>query len=255
MNKQLLAALAVLIIVIFGIFLLTQRDGSLPVAPAPATTTAGASTATTTPTPATTTVKSIITSIFKPTAAVFDPRDPWQVLAKYFSYAKAHDIAGIKSLSYQQSTACSNAKKQEECFALIDGVYAFKDRLKPDLFPEKREDAKQLALLGPIVKDDSLGYGYKQGIIIFTKTAAGELRLLTFNPDRGWYLMVDSADQNIEGHESRVRTMMEDADQDLKDDREEACVGEADDCVITDVTKRDTDGDGWWDGVEKYFYK
>ena len=256
MNKnQLITGVIALTVVILAVVLWSGRRAAQIIPLVEITTTTSSSVATTNETAATNTIKSIISSIFKPiTPAEFNPRDPWQVLDRYFTFTKAHNIAGVKSLSYQQSAACADAKREQECFSLMDGVSAFKNRLKPDDFPIKWEDAKQLILLTPIFKDDSVGYGYRQGVIIFTKTVDGELRLLTFNPDRAWYL-TSVLNDNPEGQESRIRPMMEDVDQDAKDDRVEACVGEPDDCVKTDPTRRDTDGDGWWDGVEAYFNK
>lgn len=200
----------------------------------------------------TTATSSSITT--KPVTKKINPRDPWQVLALYTDYLKAHNIEGVKSLSYQQSATCADSKKEKECFTIMDNVYALAKKIKSDDYPVKWEDGKQLVLLTPTIADNSLGRGYRQGIIIFTKTSAGDLKVLYFNPDRSWFVDTASTDTSA-AVEEKLRLMMVDEDRDAVEDRLEACVSEPSSCKETNPAKRDTDGDGWWDGVERFFYK
>lgn len=256
MTKNTIIGIIVVAVIIIGGWLAL---GGLAVAPTPndgepiiidgnATSTLpdGSSTTTATSTnpgvTSTTTVKKI------------NPKDPWQVLGAYVGYLKAHNIEGVKSLSHQQSTTCADPKKQKECFALMDDVYALAKDISAEDYPVKMEDKKQLVLLTPTVADNSSGRGYRQGIIVFTKTSAGDLRVLYVNPLRGWYVNTSATDTS-EATEQKLQLMMIDEDKDAVEDRVEACVSEPSDCVKTDANKRDTDGDGWWDGVERFFKK
>jgi hypothetical protein len=57
---------------------------------------------------------------------------------------------------------------------------------------------------------------------------------------------------------SRLQALVKDTDKDSTPDQTELCVGELaqrEECVKTDPAKRDTDNDGWWDGIESAFYK
>jgi len=49
--------------------------------------------------------------------------EAWQVVEEYLGYAKAHDLEGIKKLTYTLSETCTDESKREECYELMDSVY------------------------------------------------------------------------------------------------------------------------------------
>ncbi len=191
------------------------------------------------------------------TTTVFNSRDPWQVLTKYLAAAKAHDLKALTDLSYQTSPACKDLKQQANCFARMDSVYQLGKMIKPIDYISKWEDGKQMILETATIADNhgTTSVGYKQGIIVFTKKASGDLQVLYFNPNNGWY--VSAVSDSSLTPEEKLRGLMADTDQDGKDDQVETCTNQPDpaSCIKTDPNKRDSNGNGWWDGVEMYFYK
>ena len=96
-------------------------------------------------------------------------REAWTTFENYLEFARAHNLAGVKSLSYQISTTCSDATKIEECFALMDSVYAFASTFKLSDFKYIQSDDRQVIMFtdGPTV-----------AILYFTRDEKGSLKVL-----------------------------------------------------------------------------
>ena len=47
-----------------------------------------------------------------------------QSFEMYLDFAQARDLKGLRSLSYQISSACNDPAQEEECTRLMDSVYA-----------------------------------------------------------------------------------------------------------------------------------
>lgn len=79
--------------------------------------------------------------------------EAWQTLQNYLNFAKNHDLPGVKSLSYQLSPTCSDPLREEECFALMDSVYALAGELEPSIFRYIQNDSSQVVMYtdGPVV--------------------------------------------------------------------------------------------------------
>lgn len=185
--------------------------------------------------------------------------DPaWDTLNLYLARLKAHDIEGVKNLSHQQSDACKNKQTEAECFKLMDSAFLIGSELKQESYIHRAEDSKQLILTTKVEKD-SMGtttVGLVRGQVVFTKTASGEYKILSFDLGKGLYRAVpagSTADDVYKNLESAVI----DTDKDGLFDDEENCALEFayPGCVKTDPQKNDTDKDGWWDGVEVFFRK
>lgn len=186
------------------------------------------------------------------------PKDPaWDTLALYLARLKAHDIEGVKNLSHQQSDTCKDNKKQTECFKLMDSAYLIGAELKQESYIYRAEDTKQLILTTKVEKD-SMGtstVGLVRGQVVFTKTPLGDYKILSFDLGKGLYRT--STSTPVEEIYKNLESVVVDSDKDGLFDEEEQCLGDFayPGCVKTDPKKNDTDGDGWWDGVEVFFKK
>ena len=95
--------------------------------------------------------------------------EAWRVFENYLAFARAHNLAGVKSLSHQTSVACSNPTKGEECFALMDNVYEIASPFKQSDFKHVQADERQIIMFtdGPVV-----------AILYFTKDSGGVPKVL-----------------------------------------------------------------------------
>ncbi|MEK7135207.1 MAG: hypothetical protein AAB780_00680 [Patescibacteria group bacterium] len=147
----------------------------------------------------------------------FNVTAAWSTFQDYLKFAKAHDLEGVKSLSYQVSEACSNPEKITECERLMDSVSQIGAEFKLEDFKSVFYDDKQI-----IMSTDHMvimeGLDKTKIVLFFVKSDVGEPKVL------GIRLCF--------GGESGNNT-----------------------CVITDPETRDADKDGWWDDVEALFHK
>ncbi len=161
--------------------------------------------------------------------------DPWAVIEKYNAYIKARDLAGINSLSYNQMTfSCGS---EEECEFVFEFLEDFSSSLNKNDFVHRWEDNKQVILTTDI---KTLQTTFTKDTIIFAKDANGNLKLV-----------------HVASFSSDNEAAMTDSDKDGLTDQEEKCEEVSNyqgDCnITTGSTMRDSDGDGWWDGVEARF--
>ena len=133
--------------------------------------------------------------------------DAWAIFEHYLEFAKAHNLEGIKSLSYQISAACQDTLREAECFYLMNSIYSIGSALKESDFKHIYYDNRQIIMYtdGPMVVS-----------LYFTRDETNALKVLG------------------------LRFCFEDENT-------------ADSCA-KNITKNDTDSDGWWDSVESLFY-
>lgn len=182
----------------------------------------------------------------------------WQIFSLYLSLLKGHDIAGIKDISHQQSATCQDKNMEKECFVIIDSVYNATVGLKREPFVNVVEDGKQMIVYTNPFRDElgTTTVGLLRSYMFFTKNSSGELKVLSLNPGMGNYrpiLASSTAEQTFRVLEKSIV----DSDKDGIMDNEELCIGayESPECVKTDPNNRDSNGDGWWDGIEQFFYR
>jgi len=183
----------------------------------------------------------------------------WAVLQKYLGYAKANDVKGLATLSYQLSDSCKNysasADDRKDCDAKMQSVYKMGSQFKKSDYGYTWSDSKQIILSTAFYRSDPASdvAGYLHGIIFFVKDA-GAIKVLSFNPVRGIFLPKSATTTPAE-IEQKLIAAVKDADQDGMEDQVENCIRVDTACTKTDPTKRDTNGNGFWDGVEALFYK
>lgn len=136
-------------------------------------------------------------------------REAWDTFQAYLKFARAHDLVGIRSLSYQISATCNDPAKETDCYALMDSVYALANQFTLSDFKNIQADKKQIIMYteGPNVI-----------ILYFTRKEDSAPKVLSMK-----FCVEDEATKNS--------------------------------CAETNASTRDSDADGWWDGVESLFYK
>ena len=178
----------------------------------------------------------------------------WKVLEQYLSFAKDKNVEGVKSLSYQISAECKSAPKSDGCLNKISTVYFFGKELKKEDFKYVWSDSKQIILATDFKFEENTEMMSKSRGIIYFVIDKGAIKLLSFNPSKGAVVMKSTASK--EELNDRLTRYTEDVDQDGKEDYLEECLSTSQEegCVKTDTKKRDSNGDGFWDGIEALFY-
>lgn len=183
----------------------------------------------------------------------------WIVLNQYLAYAKAKNIEGLKTVSYQLSDSCKNYTVSEEnkkdCDAKMETVAFLGQELKKERFIYTWSDKKQIILATDFRNEENdVRISKSRGIVYFVIDSNGSIKLLSFNHAKGAF--IDKANFPKEQWEERLTTFTADKDEDGKEDYLETCSSatQIKGCVKTDPTKKDTNGNGWWDGIEVLFY-
>ncbi|MGB3921773.1 MAG: hypothetical protein WBL19_00620 [Minisyncoccia bacterium] len=68
----------------------------------------------------------------------------WETFGAYMEAARAHNLEGLRALSYKLSPACLDSAREEECFALMDSVYAIASSMNKADFVHMVFDEKQI---------------------------------------------------------------------------------------------------------------
>ncbi len=208
---------------------------------------------------ATTTVARTTATPIKPEIKTILSQASWTVFQNYLTSAKAHNLDGIKSLSYQLSPTCSDVTKTKDCNALMDNAYFFGKDMKEKDFVNIWSDSKQIILSTDFKRQDfgTTTAAYIRGIIYFVRDARGDSKILYFSPEDG--AAINRTKIAPDQLEARLVNMTNDTDQDGLPDTVETCAGYAVEAncpnKITNPNKRDTNGDGFWDGVKIFFRK
>lgn len=180
--------------------------------------------------------------------------EAWALFERYLAAAKAHDLETVRTLSYQLSEACLDPARREECNALMDNVYSFGSEFKKEGFTEMDFDQRQIILSTPFTKNlEGEAPSMTRAVIYFVRPSGRPLQFLSLKPfDGAFIIRTGQATSTID---TRLEQMVLDSDKDGLPDEIETCADADTACIRTDPKKRDTDGDGWWDGIEALFYK
>jgi hypothetical protein len=180
-----------------------------------------------------------------------DPKDiAWNLFQKYVSYNKIKDLNGVKSVVYKIASVCEDPKTRIDCEARMALAYSYGSAIKKESLTNLWEDNKQIILSSDFqIKEDNTAIGRNRIILFFVKTDSG-LKLLSFSPFKG--AVADKGTASKEELLERLSIYTEDFDQDGISDYDEQCLRAVAEvgCVKTDPKNRDTDGDGFWDGIQ-----
>lgn len=188
-----------------------------------------------------------------------DPKDvAWALFQKYLEYNKTRNLEGVKSVVYKIAPVCAENKTRLDCEARMASAYSYGSALKKEDFVNVWTDEKQTILATDFWTEDSNDMGIIgrfRSIIFFVKDGSGNLKLLSFSPSQGGATGKGTASE-AELNDRIVR-WSEDNDKDGIADYNEECLGTkaGETCEKTNPKVRDTDSDGWWDGVEALMQK
>lgn len=181
-----------------------------------------------------------------------DPKDlAWEVFQKYLSYNKVKDIEGVRSVVYQIAPVCADPKTRIDCEGRMGLAFAYGSVLKKADFVNVWVDAKQLILATDFeISEDSTSISRNRSIIFFIKDESDNWRLLSFSPFKG--ASTGKSEASVEEYTARINLYTNDQDSDGMFDYIEECIPAdmKDTCVPTNPKERDTDGNGYWDGVQ-----
>ena len=182
----------------------------------------------------------------------------WSFFQKYLSFAKNNDIKGVASLSYQLSKDCQNygkdATSTSNCKVKMQTIYSIGSEFKKKDFRNIWQDSKQIMLFTDFIRlDNETSAGLIHGIIYFVKDDLGNIKFLALNPTQGEFVAKAGRTEAELSKELEVNT--KDTDKDGLEDAIELCQISGEICTHTDPNKRDSNGNGYWDGIENLFYK
>jgi len=176
--------------------------------------------------------------------------EAWNLFQKYLSYNNDKNLDGVKSVVYKISNVCNTDKPSNDCINRMSMAYFYGMQMKKDLFVNVWSDNRQVIMSTDFDTDTEATTTTRyHSAIFFVRGSDGALKLLSFSPILGSTLNTGS--YSVDEIKQRLISLTEDGDKDGIADYQEQCkdAQEGRGCVKTDPTKRDTDGDGLWDGI------
>ncbi len=190
----------------------------------------------------------------KPEEAAQIKDSAWNVFEQYLSDLKAHNLTDLKTITYKLSGTCTDSTKTAECFGLMDKAYnAIKDFSK-DEFIQVSFDSKQIILSTDFrtIQDGNARILIRE-IIYFYRDSASNPKVIAYTlPFEQTFITIDFSQKLATSTiDSRLNDRVKDTDGDyLPDEIENCAFAEASSsCIKTNPNKKDSKGDGWWDGV------
>ncbi|OHA88474.1 MAG: hypothetical protein A2653_00495 [Candidatus Zambryskibacteria bacterium RIFCSPHIGHO2_01_FULL_43_25] len=177
----------------------------------------------------------------------------WGVFENYLLANQNHDVGAVSSLTRKLSDACLNPETESECFARMDYVVEVAKDLKEENFTNVWFDEKQIILFSDFKPDnDDVVSRYKGSYIFFIRDGNGNPQVAGLDPERVWSFKDNSESSGVLDVEEQLQNIIDDRDSDTIPDVYETCINPEEECDGTNPDKRDTDGDGWWDGMEEF---
>lgn len=177
--------------------------------------------------------------------------DLWPIFDKSVLALKNKDVKAFNKISYKQV-----AVGEEESFiSMASGMYKLASEVVKSEYVNKIGDSKQYIYSTPLNTTEE-GYAYKQGVVIFIKD--GDTWKLLLNNENYWGISKAGTNKTLAEVQNELRLMTKDSDNDGLTDDQENCSGASEyklNCKKTDPNKKDTDGDGWWDGINAIINK
>jgi|GEM_PF-1696208 hypothetical protein len=174
--------------------------------------------------------------------------DPWVAFEGVSLALKNKDIALYNTYSYKQTVPGEEARFVNAA----DLAYEASANTKKGDYVNRWQDERQaIYSTKPMKRDAAETYRYVQDTIYFIKVGDQWKELVMSG--HSWNISKKDTNQTDVQIEQSLQAMMLDSDRDGLTDQEETCMGSNEfnqKCVKTNPNKIDTDGDGWWDGVQ-----
>ena len=188
-----------------------------------------------------------------PTVVEMTPDNAWQVFLDYAQFLKDHDLEGVNSVTAVDRTGewedCIAGLGELACWGIIEAAVSMGIGIELSELTIVWGDDTQLILSSEpdATMSDEGGQQMKTytiAQILFVRGSDGKIKLVSHGS------FSSSAASSPEG-EQTLQEHMKDSDQDGVTDDTETCSGYDPFCgPVTDPLNRDTDGDGYWDGIE-----
>lgn len=178
----------------------------------------------------------------------------WKVFQNYITASRDHNRETMQELSYKLSDVCAADFESQECIDRMNTVYNIASEFERADF-EVWSDDKQIVLVTPWREEDTGKTILRMRQIIYFLKEGGSIKLLAFKPWQGTFMVKNVENPRpIEELQNKLIEYTDDTDNDGIDDYLEGCRSSSQNetCVQTDPTVRDTDGDGYWDGLEPF---
>jgi hypothetical protein len=188
----------------------------------------------------------------KPTSPIIK-ETAWNIFQKYLSYNKDANLNSVKSVVYKVAEVCNTVEPTQECKDRMASAYSYGSVFDKNKFTNIWSDEKQIIISTDFWTEEIKElkqYGRFRSIIFFVKDNDGNWKMLSFSPFQG--KVMDGNNLNPEELKEKAILYTKDNDKDGIADYDEECSDRPEDskCIKTDSTKRDSDGDGFWDGVD-----
>ncbi len=192
------------------------------------------------PSPNTATTTSDLTASTTPVApsggGVITATEVWALFGQYKTGLKNHDLVGLNKLFYKPQSC-----PPKDCTRMMDFGLAVANQLKLSDFVHVWADDRQIILMAnPVRHESETEIEYTQASLFVIKDSTGALKFIAINPSRVWTVKKAS----LANPDAYLLAQIKDSDQDGLTDVEE---------IKTDPHNRDSNGNGWWDGIEAGF--
>ncbi len=180
-----------------------------------------------------------------------DPDLGWAIFQGYLERLAIHDVEGADVLAQNplEWELCLEMGPEESCQQMLDLAYREGAAVDRADLVDMWADENQL-IMGANPVASSVGEGetpdtaYSRVALMFLRNGDGEIKFLLLQ-STSW------VQGSSEKDETRAASRLIDSDQDGLSDYEENCAENDPPCEQpTDPLQRDTDGDGYWDGIE-----
>lgn len=202
----------------------------------------------------TNTTDNVVESNSSPNTNIVTDNDLWSVLDKNTLALKNKDVVAFNATSYIQVAPAEESQFSQ----LASFLYGEMIKINKSDYVNKWQDDKQAIFsTNPAKADNDNFYRYTQGSIMFIKKD-GLWKLLSESPAKGFSILKGGTNKTSIQIEQDLQAMMLDSDKDGLTNEEETCTGTKQydsKCIKTNPNKRDTKGNGWWDGIEKEMSK
>ncbi len=175
--------------------------------------------------------------------------DLWPIFDKMLVALRDQNISEYNKYSYRQVPL-----DQRSQFSQISSfLYSQSKNISKVSYVNKWQDAKQaIYSTEPKKVDTEKSYSYVQSVVKFIYTN-NTWKVVNVNPEITWSIAKSTNKLTTAEVDAELRAMFLDTDKDGITDVEEKCIGsfQGDSkCIKTDPNKRDTDGNGLWDGID-----
>jgi hypothetical protein len=183
------------------------------------------------------------------TNSVSTSSDLWTVYDKMILALKNKEIPAFNTVSYVQVTPDQVSQFSQMASYLYDESVKI---IKNDYVNKWQDDRQAIYSTNPKKADDAEVYRYTHGSVMFVNID-GVWKVLSNSPEVGTSVSKKGTNRTATQIEQDLLLMMLDSDKDGISDQEETCselYKYNSKCVKTDPNKRDSNGNGLWDGID-----